>query len=94
MDARAKLATLILMSALLDGIEAGGDMGAPEGILYASVMAAGCTLPVFQQARDSLVRLGLAESRPGPCLAITASGRQMAADLNRALGANRARAEG
>jgi len=44
--------------AILDAVRAGGAMGAPGGILYAALMASGCSFSQFQSLMGGLCRAG------------------------------------
>lgn len=57
MTANSK-AVAILMSAILDAIEAGGEQGAPSGVLYAGLMSMGMTYNAYQTTIDSLKDAG------------------------------------
>jgi len=57
---------------------------APEGVLYAALMTAGCGMAEWQIVRSVLIGGGLAEARPGPCLRATDAGREMAAKISAA----------
>lgn len=61
-----KRALILLVSAITDTIKEAGEMGAPGGIMYAALMAHGCTLNQFQSIMGTLVRLGRIEKR-GEC---------------------------
>lgn len=61
-----KKAVLAVCSAVIDAVEAGGDQGAPGGILYAALMAHGCTLHQFEMIMGTLVRTGVLVKR-GQC---------------------------
>lgn len=43
-----------------------GNMGAPGGIMYAALMAQGCTLDQFEQIMGGLTRAGYLDKR-GDC---------------------------
>ncbi len=47
-----------LLQAICDAVATGGEHGVPGGTLYASLMAAGCSLQQFQTLMDLLVQMG------------------------------------
>ena len=49
----------VVVTAILEAIHASGPSGAPAGVLYAALMAYGCTLQQFQSVMGSLERIGL-----------------------------------
>lgn len=48
----------LLVSAIIDAVKAAGPIGAPGGVLYAALMAHGCTLEQFEKLMGALVRHG------------------------------------
>ena len=66
-EAKAK-ALIAIFDAIVDSIKAAGDHGAPGGILYAALMAQGCTLNQFHMG--TLINAGRIEMR-GQCYHIT-----------------------
>ena len=49
----------VLIRATVDAVGAAGPLGAPGGVLYAAMMAYGCTLPQFSSFMGSLERAGV-----------------------------------
>jgi hypothetical protein len=49
----------IAVTAILEAIQATGDSGAPAGVLYAALMAYGCTHSQFESVMGSLEHMGL-----------------------------------
>jgi hypothetical protein len=47
-----------ILSAVTEAVAAGGSLGAPAGILYATLMTKGCTLSNFQAIMSALVQTG------------------------------------
>ena len=47
-----------VVAAILDAIRAAGPTGAPAGVLYAALMAQGCTLNQFESLMGALCRAG------------------------------------
>lgn len=52
--------------AILEAVKAAGELGAPGGILYAALMAQGCTLNQFQQIMAGMVQGGVL-TQDGEC---------------------------
>ena len=52
--------------AILESVRAAGVLGAPGGIMYAALMAQGCTLNQFQQIMSGMVNAGVLEQH-GDC---------------------------
>ena len=48
-----------VVDGILDAIKVAGDHGAPEGVLYAALMAHGCTLNQFHSIIGAMARGGL-----------------------------------
>jgi predicted transcriptional regulator len=61
--------------AVLESIDEAGPLGAPSGILYAALMAQGCTLDTYRKIMDPLVRKGFLVLEHD-CYSMTAAGRQ------------------
>ena len=51
-------AVTMIVHAVLDTIRESGPMGAPSGILYAGLMAQGCSLSQYQSLMGALERAG------------------------------------
>ncbi len=47
-----------ICDAVIDTVKQSGPMGAPGGILYAALMAYGCSLSQFESLMGALVRAG------------------------------------
>jgi len=47
-----------IADAIVDSVRAAGPHGAPSGVLYAALMAHGCTLNQFNSLMSGLVRAG------------------------------------
>jgi len=52
--------------AVIDTVKESGDLGAPGGIMYAAMMAQGCTLEQFEAIMGGLIRAGRL-SKSGEC---------------------------
>lgn len=48
----------LIVSAVMDAVKAAGPDGVPGGVLYAALMAQGCTLSQFESLMGALVRNG------------------------------------
>jgi hypothetical protein len=48
----------LIVDATVDAVKAAGDLGAPGGVLYAALMAQGCSLSQFESLMGALVKLG------------------------------------
>lgn len=59
MSATQTNAILAICEAVIDAVKAAGTHGAPGGVLYAALMAQGCTLNQFQSLMAGLVNAGL-----------------------------------
>jgi hypothetical protein len=68
-------AMLSVIHGVLDAAHAGGPMGAPDGVMYAAMMAQGCTLAQFAQITSATQSAGLI-TRSGDLIHITDRGRQ------------------
>ena len=73
-------------------ILSGGEMRAPEGVLYAALMAKGVTLNEFQSALGVLKRAGLVKSERF-LLSLTATGIVKLRELDEVIGRARRGAE-
>jgi len=51
---------------VVETVKESGSMGAPGGIMYAALMAQGCTLEQFEQIMGALVNAGRI-SKSGDC---------------------------
>lgn len=51
-------ALALVVGAVLEAVSAAGPTGAPGGVLYAAMMAQGCTLGQFESLMGALVRAG------------------------------------
>jgi hypothetical protein len=56
-EAQIKLLRMIA-DAIIDSVKAAGPLGAPGGVIYAALMAEGCTLSQYEQIMSGLVRAG------------------------------------
>ena len=79
-------AMLSVIHGVLDAAHAGGTMGAPAGIMYAAMMAQGCTLDQFHQITSATQSAGLI-TRDGDLIHLTDKGRQKRDQLAAAGGA-------
>ena len=52
------LALKRILDAIIETVKESGPMGAPGGILYAGLMAQGCSLNQFESIMGGLVRAG------------------------------------
>ncbi len=68
-----KRALILIVSAITDTIKEAGEFGAPGGVMYAALMAHGCSLNQFESIMGTLVRLGKVEKR-GECYFIRDGG--------------------
>ena len=66
-----------IAAVVIEACDAAGSLGAPSGVLYAGLMAQGCTLSQYQQITDGLVRAGML-TRAGHLLHATDKGRTFA----------------
>jgi hypothetical protein len=48
----------MIADAVIDSVKAAGSLGAPGGVLYAALMAHGCTLEQFESIMSALVQAG------------------------------------
>ena len=48
----------MIADAVIDSVKAAGPLGAPGGVIYAALMAHGCTLGQFEQIMSALVATG------------------------------------
>jgi hypothetical protein len=56
-------ALALVCSAILDAVREAGSTGAPGGVIYAGLMAAGCSLAQYEAMMGTLVRIGRLERR-------------------------------
>jgi hypothetical protein len=56
-QAQIKLLRMIA-DAIIDSVKAAGPLGAPGGVIYAALMAQGCTLAQYEQLMAGLVQAG------------------------------------
>lgn len=73
--------------ATLEAIDAGGDTGAPGGVLYAAMMAHGASLSQFQSFMDTLRLRGFVTVNDTECYHITSDGLRFMATLQAKFGA-------
>lgn len=66
MDAKQAKLLVMIAGIVQDAIGSAGDMGAPGGVLYAALMAHGCTLQQFQGIMGGLERGGYVKKN-GEC---------------------------
>jgi len=55
MTAEQRAALKAICDAIIETVKATGPLGAPGGLLYAALMAHGCTLEQFQNLMNGLV---------------------------------------
>ncbi len=55
-----------IAAAIIAAVRAAGPLGAPGGVMYAALMAQGCTLNQFEQIMGGMVRAGKLTKR-GDC---------------------------
>jgi hypothetical protein len=48
-----------IADAIVEAIKAAGPMGAPGGVIYAALMASGCTLTQYESFMGAMVRTGI-----------------------------------
>ena len=48
-----------IADAIVEAVEAAGPMGAPGGVIYAALMASGCTLAQYESIMSAMVRAGI-----------------------------------
>ncbi len=53
----------MICAAVVDVIKCAGDLGAPGGVLYAALMAHGCSLNQFESLMGAMVRAGVVQKR-------------------------------
>jgi hypothetical protein len=58
MNESQKKALAMIVAAVVDAVKAAGPSGAPGGVLYAALMAQGCTMSQFESLMGALVRAG------------------------------------
>ena len=66
LDAKQADALRHIVSAVVETIRESGPLGAPSGVLYAALMAQGCTLNQFESLMGALVR-ARAVRKQGEC---------------------------
>jgi hypothetical protein len=71
--AQVKLLRMVA-DAILSTVREAGPLGAPGGVIYAALMAQGCTLHQFQQIMGGLVRAGML-TQDGDCYHAVEGGR-------------------
>lgn len=59
-------ALLAVLDGIMEAVRVAGPMGAPGGVMYAAMMAQGCTLDQFNQIMSAMVRAGKLQ-RQGDC---------------------------
>lgn len=57
-DTNVAAAIVAILDAITQSVAAAGEFGAPAGVLYAALMAHGCTLNQFQSFMSYLERRG------------------------------------
>jgi len=67
----------VIMAAIIDATIAGGEFGGPSGIIYAGLMAKGCSLIQFQSLTTSMKNAGLI-TQEGDSFFATQKGRDWA----------------
>jgi hypothetical protein len=66
-NASSKVAIIkMILDSIVESIEEAGEFGAPGGVLYAALMAHGCTLNQFHSLMGILINSGKVELR-GEC---------------------------
>lgn len=55
----------VIVVTVLQAIAAGGAQGVPSGVLYAALMAQGCTLGQFESLMGALVHAGKVRKQGG-----------------------------
>jgi hypothetical protein len=70
---------------ILDAIDEAGELGAPSGVMYAALMAQGCSLQQYQSIMAPLERRGFV-TVDGDCYFMTAAGREFKEKLCASLG--------
>lgn len=48
-----------LCDAIVAAVDAGGEFGAPGGVLYSALMSHGCSLPQFERIMSGMIGAGL-----------------------------------
>lgn len=78
MNDQQRNAVRAIARAVVSATIEGGQMGAPGGVMYAALMAQGCSYQQFISLMGSLQNLGLIE-KSGECYLPTDAGRRFAA---------------
>ncbi|ABD72142.1 hypothetical protein Rfer_4456 (plasmid) [Rhodoferax ferrireducens T118] len=68
--------------AVLEAIQAAGELGAPSGALYAALQHQGCTLTQYQSLTGSMERRGFV-IQESDCFTITTTGEHFISQLRR-----------
>ena len=55
---------------VIEAVKAGGQLGAPGGVMYAAMMGQGCTLQQFEGIMGGLVKAGFL-TKKGECYHVT-----------------------
>ena len=53
-----RAAVLQVANAVIEAVKAAGDQGAPGGVIYAALMAQGCSLEQYEVLMGTLVSVG------------------------------------
>jgi hypothetical protein len=48
-----------IADAIVEAVKAAGPVGAPSGVIYAALMASGCTLAQYESIMSAMVRSGI-----------------------------------
>jgi hypothetical protein len=70
---------------VVEAVEAGGEQGAPAGVLYAAMQAKGATFTQFTSLMDTLVRPGYLTLQHD-CYRITKTTQELKTKLTKTLG--------
>ena len=62
-----------IADAILEAVKAAGPVGAPGGVIYATLMANGCTLAQYESIMSAMVRSGIL-TRHGDLYRVTPAG--------------------
>lgn len=68
---------------VLEAVEAGGEVGAPAGVLYATMQTAGATLNQFNSFMDGLVSKGMLTLDDSHCYHLTKEGHHLKSKLTK-----------
>ena len=74
----------IAAAGILGACAAGGDLGAPGGVMYAGLMSKGYTLQDFNSILGAMVTAGLIDGR-GDCYTLTAAGIEINSAIDAAI---------